>query len=337
VPLRRIASTDAKYLAATDILIGDMSDINYEFLLFDRPVILLANAWLREHFPDIGIKTDLDGLENAIHRSIDSPDEYQEQRQYWLKKTTHLPDGRSSRRVLQTIIERSGFTKPRWFFPHGNNTVRRQMLLPLYEEAAEEGFEAREIVSGPYDESVEPTIYVGANNKNLSFAGGFKVHIDHGLKGEGVLIMEREIAHYRNHDYFPHVDLHVTEGQCAFETTKALLGPYQDRAAMVGYARSDHLLRHNTAENRAAVFKELRFDSARPLITYAPAGGLREGKPGGSLSDEVLRALNRISKENGHNVLVKLKYPGPSWLVTLRQRAVAAAARAVGLRRSSVG
>ena len=50
----RIGSPDPKYLAATDVLIGDMSNINYEFLLLDRPIILIANNWLKDTFPDIG-------------------------------------------------------------------------------------------------------------------------------------------------------------------------------------------------------------------------------------------------------------------------------------------
>ena len=68
--MKQIASAEVKYLAATDILIGDMSDINYEFLLFDRPVILIANEWLYENFPDIGIKTNRKGLINSVVRSI---------------------------------------------------------------------------------------------------------------------------------------------------------------------------------------------------------------------------------------------------------------------------
>ena len=49
-------------------------------LLFDRPIILLANDWLIKNFPDIGIKTDIDGLENAIRRSISSPEEFSAKR-----------------------------------------------------------------------------------------------------------------------------------------------------------------------------------------------------------------------------------------------------------------
>jgi len=60
--LKLIGSPALTYLAATDILIGDMSDVNYEFLLFDRPIIILANRWVNENFPDIGIKTDITGI-----------------------------------------------------------------------------------------------------------------------------------------------------------------------------------------------------------------------------------------------------------------------------------
>ena len=82
-----IASAHPKYLSATDILIGDMSDLNYEFLLFNRPIILLANDWLRKNFPDLGIKTNLEGLDDAIKRSISFPMEYENQRKYWLNQT----------------------------------------------------------------------------------------------------------------------------------------------------------------------------------------------------------------------------------------------------------
>ena len=35
MPFKKIGSPDPKYLAATDILISDMSNINYDFLLFN--------------------------------------------------------------------------------------------------------------------------------------------------------------------------------------------------------------------------------------------------------------------------------------------------------------
>ena len=72
-----VYSSDPKYLAASDILIGDMSDIIYEYLVFNRPIILNANDWVRKEFPDIGIKCDLNNLLEAIHQSIQNPKEYE--------------------------------------------------------------------------------------------------------------------------------------------------------------------------------------------------------------------------------------------------------------------
>ena len=67
-------------LLNSDILIGDMSDVNYEFLVFNRPIILLANDWVRQEFPDIGIKCNLNNLLEAIHQSIQNPNEYETNR-----------------------------------------------------------------------------------------------------------------------------------------------------------------------------------------------------------------------------------------------------------------
>ena len=118
--LKKVFSSKAKYLAASDILIGDMSDINYEFLIFNRPIILLANDWVHKEFPDIGIKCDLETLSNAIYQSIENPKEYENIRQTWLSKTHHNPDGNSSKRVLNKIIEFSKLNNPRLIFLNGN-------------------------------------------------------------------------------------------------------------------------------------------------------------------------------------------------------------------------
>jgi len=96
VVFQQFGSAEPKYLAATDILIGDMSNINYEFLIYDRPIILLANKWVQENFPDIGIKTDIKGLRAAIASSIECPDEFKAQRRYWLDKRIYKTDGLSS-------------------------------------------------------------------------------------------------------------------------------------------------------------------------------------------------------------------------------------------------
>lgn len=134
-----IGSSEPKYLAATDILIGDMSNINYEFLLYDRPVILLANDWLRKNFPDIGIKTDLSGLPAAIERSLRIPDEFKEQRRNWLEKTIFKPYSPASKRYIDIMADKSDIVNPNIVFIHGNDPVRKINLIPLVEEAKKRG------------------------------------------------------------------------------------------------------------------------------------------------------------------------------------------------------
>ena len=86
MPIRTIYSPDPKYVSATDVLIGDMSDINYEFLVLNRPLILIANDWIKNNWPDIGIKSDIQGLNQAIKKSISNPKMHQSERKKWLNK-----------------------------------------------------------------------------------------------------------------------------------------------------------------------------------------------------------------------------------------------------------
>ena len=312
--LRQVESPDPKYLAATDILIGDMSDINYEFLLFDRPIILLANNWLRDNFPDIGIKTDLRELEEAIKRSIDAPVEYAKQRKHWLEKTIYKPFENASARVLKTAINRSGYSKPKIFIIHGGSEVRKSNLEPLYEEAVKQKMDVSIVSRACWQRNKirnEP-IYFAAHFEDLNISGGYKVHLDHGLKGQGTANIEMSKQDYLQNNYFPHIDLHITAGQVGDKRTKMLLGPNSERTAIGGYPKADHLNKINTLENKKTVLKDLKFDDSKPLITYAPAGEQSYAKPGGSLNPKVIRRLDELSVEYGYNILVKLKYAKPS-------------------------
>ena len=307
MPIRQIASPEVKYLAATDILIGDMSDINYEFLLFDRPIILLANPWLRANYPDIGIKTNLVDLEKSIERSHKYPDEYSKQREHWLKQTIYKPFDNASKLILDIALEKSGFDDPLIVLLHGNNPLRKTNLIPLYEECVKNDIKVK--LTSRLDEGDLPeSIYIAAHFDDLIFSKGFKVHLDHGLKGRGTANLEISIRDYKHNNYFPTIDLHITAGEEGFlRTTNLLLGPHKERAVIGGYPKSDMLLNANTIENRNEVCRELNFEPAKKIVTYAPAGPLCYEKPGGSLSFEVLRELKRISKTNDCNVLIKLK------------------------------
>lgn len=310
MPFRKIGSPHPKYLAATDILISDMSNINYDFLLFDRPIILLANEWLVKNFPDLGIKTGLDGLEGAIERAIKDPDEYHENRIYWHKKTMHNPDGSSSKRVIGEIIKRSGIKEPFFVLVHGNNEVSKYHLLPLAEFLKKEGFphEFTAFYMKKYD-NLQDVVCISTHNDILkSIVHGFRVHIDHSVKGEGVTDYGELAKRFRAAGYYSNTDLHITEGEVSYNNTKKMLGPYHDRAVMVGYPKSDTLIKFNNDENKKRIYRELGFREGSILITYAPTGKYRYPfKQGASLTPEVLSGLKRISGKYGYNVLVKLR------------------------------
>jgi len=315
---KKIGSPDPRYLAATDILIGDMSDINYEFLLFDRPIILLANDWLAKNFPDIGIKTNLNGLENAIRRSISNPGEFSTKRKYWLGKTVYKPGEDSSGRVIDAILQYSGMENPIIVILHGNNDVLKTHLEPLYLNLKKRKMACEYI--DKYSEDIgtrrDNYIFISAHNKLLNdIPSGYKVHIDHGVKGIGTTDLRKLIIEFREMQYLPNIDLHVTEGLVSFEKTKRILGPNSKRVILVGYPKSDVLLELNNIHNKISVCKEFGFDSNKVLITYAPAGKYSYPfKQGASLSNKVIKKLINISLNNNDiNILIKLKYPPPSF------------------------
>ena len=164
-----VYSPDPKYLSASDILIGDMSDINYEFLIFNRPIILIDNDWVRKEFPDIGIKCDLNNLIDAINQSIQNPKEYETNRNIWLAKTHHKPDGKSSKRVLDKIIEFSKITDPELIFIHGNNEVLKNTVNPIYQEAINQGYSCKFIERFRKNLHLQGNIYISSHNQLLDF------------------------------------------------------------------------------------------------------------------------------------------------------------------------
>lgn len=306
--IAQVGSAHPKYLAATDILIGDMSNTAYEFLLFNRPIILLANAWLRKNYADVGIKTDLAGLEAAIKRSLENPDEFKDQREHWLKRTIYLPDGRSSARCIDLILEKANIPHPKFVFIHGGDPVRKTNLSPMVREVEKRGIECKYIVSNRKSRGQDDTIYVAAHVVDLNIVGGYKVHFNHDPRGEGSTNLDWEKKFYGKHDYYPLIDLHITAGEVGDYRTKLVLGPMEDRTAIGGYPKADDFLTLDNEESKKAVYKELGLEWGKPLITYAPAARESDLKPGGSLSDEAVKKLKDIARRSDINLLFKWKY-----------------------------
>lgn len=307
--VNKVGSAKPKYLAATDAIVGDMSDTTYEFLLFNRPIVLLANDWLRKNYADVGIKTNLQGLEDAIQRSLDNPDEYRLEREYWLRKTIYLPDGHSSARCIDLILGKCYICSPKFVFIHGGDPVRKTNLSPMVKEVEKRGYDCQYVMSVKKYHGQDDIIYIAAHVLDLNIIDGYKVHFNHDPRGKGSHNLELEMKYYKDNNYFPLIDLHIAAGEVSEVTTKSILGSLADRAIVGGYPKSDDFIRLNTEDNKKAVYKEFGFKMGRPLITYASTGKVSEFKPGGSLSKEVINKLKEIANRNDYNLLLKYKYP----------------------------
>ena len=305
-----LGSAEPKYLAATDILIGDMSNINYEFLLFERPVILLANEWVRKHFPDIGIKAELNELENAIQRSISNPDEFKSEREFWAFQTIFLPEGGASCNYIDIAIKNSGFNNPSFILIDGNNEVRKTNLLPLFNEIKLRGLNV-ELVH-KYDALIytnDEIIFIGAHFNDIkNIKEGYNVHIDHDLKGPSSANISQAKRDYKRNKYFPNIDLHIAAGFAGQIRTQYLLSQHDDKVIVGGYSKADDLLRLNSEDIKVDVCNELGLDPTKPLITYAPAGNRKFMKPGGSYNKQVVKMLKEFEIKSDINILIKVKY-----------------------------
>lgn len=308
-----IGSAEAKYLAATDILIGDMSNINYEFLVFNRPVILLANKWVQEYFPDIGIKTTLKNLDVAITKAINHPNKLEKNRKYWLRKTIYLPQEGASKKSIDIILEIAGINNPRFVLITGNNSVRLTNLRPLFCELEHRGINVELVAK--YNRSknyiLGNTIFIAAHFRDLYKIPNeyFCVHIDHDLKAPATANISKAIRDYRKNNYFGNIDLHLTAGIASKYRTEFLLGENKERVVISGYSKADDLLKYKNTDVKKLVCDELCLDYNLPLITYAPANYKKFMKPGGSLSKKALKHLKRLGENSKDiNILVKVKY-----------------------------
>lgn len=306
-----IGSAEAKYLAATDILIGDMSNINYEFLLFNRPIILMANEWIKSHFPDIGIKINPSEIEKTIQFCIENPSKFEDSRKYWLSKTIFIPKGGACNYYIELSLKKANYTNPEFVLIDGSNPVRRTNLMPIFNELMFRKIRVKLVNNfGDIDYRNNETIFIGAHCIDLNRIDyGYSVHIDHDLKAPATANIYQARIDYKKNNYFNNIDLHITAGIAGKYRTQHVLGNNKDRVNVGGYAKADDLLSYDYHQVKKDVCKELDFDPGKPIITYAPAGKRSYMKPGGSFSKEMISRLTNIGqKNNQYNILIKAKY-----------------------------
>ena len=186
---KAIGNIEPNIICATDFLIGDMSDINYEYLLLNKPIILLSNPWLVMNFPDLGHRIESISELSGILESIQLKDHYMGARAKYLKEAFSVSDASSSDVALRTILEVSQIDNPHLVLHHKNNQIYKSNLLPLVESARKLKLDVSENVKS----SDKNIINVGAHFKALldgNIADNFCVHLDHGLKGVGTAMLK---------------------------------------------------------------------------------------------------------------------------------------------------
>jgi CDP-glycerol glycerophosphotransferase (TagB/SpsB family) len=87
-------------MSESDVLLTDTSSVAYEYLLFNKPIITF-NAKTRVD-KGINIFSSLD-LEGAIIRALNDPDEFKENRMFYLDELHPYNDGKSSERILNAV------------------------------------------------------------------------------------------------------------------------------------------------------------------------------------------------------------------------------------------
>lgn len=91
-----------KIMYESDVLLTDTSSVAYEYLLFDKPIITF-NAKTRVD-KGINIFSSLD-LEGAILRVLNDPNEFKDNRMFYLDELHPYKDGRSSARILDAVSD----------------------------------------------------------------------------------------------------------------------------------------------------------------------------------------------------------------------------------------
>ena len=82
----------------SDVLLTDTSSVAYEYLFFDKPIITFKAKTRIDKGINILGASDLEG---AIIRALSDPDEYKENRDFYISELHPYQDGKSSQRVIE--------------------------------------------------------------------------------------------------------------------------------------------------------------------------------------------------------------------------------------------
>ena len=301
-------STDGKILAYTDFLIGDMSDINYEYLLTNRPVIILSNKWLINNLPKMGpFCNKITDVENTVKNLLENPTKHSVN--YNKIKNLAYVSTESNQCALsvQAIAKRYDISQATFNIIDNQLDLYKGNLDPLYKWLKSSNFK----VTKNLMKSSLSQINIAAHCKLLNGIDGTKlanIHFDHGLKGKGTYNYCMGIDCYRENNYYPNIDLHVVAGEYGFRRTKECLNNITDKIVVGGYPKGDTILNElKNIKAKKEFYKSNNLNWNSTTVMYAPSGLKSNRKPGGSLSISNIIYLVKLCKQNNWNFIFKQK------------------------------
>ncbi|WP_198145888.1 glycosyltransferase [Desulfonatronovibrio magnus] len=155
-------------LTASDLLISDVSSAFVEFMLLDKPIVLVENP-LRKNFihydpEDIEydarkacvVVKDFQSLKNSIHKELKNPDRLSELRRKCSRELCYGQDGYSVKRTTQAVIDNLKTAYPVKFsvVVIWDHMPEKKELLLFWENfsASTKGFDLEVIMAGPKPE-----------------------------------------------------------------------------------------------------------------------------------------------------------------------------------------
>ncbi|MFO7728630.1 MAG: glycosyltransferase, partial [Desulfonatronovibrio sp.] len=155
-------------LKAADLLVSDVSSAFVEFMLLDRPIVLVDNPARKDfiHYDPGDIEyrvrdacvvvSDFSSLKQAVTRELESPDRLSRLRRKYAQELCFGRDGRAVERTGQAILENLDSSFPEKFsvLVFWDHVPEQKELLRFWENFSRStrGFDAQVIMAGPKPE-----------------------------------------------------------------------------------------------------------------------------------------------------------------------------------------
>lgn len=159
-------------LKAADLLVSDVSSAFVEFMLLDRPIVLMDNPARKDfiHYDPGDIEysvrdacvvvSDFSSLQQAVARELDCPDRLSRRRRKYAEELCLGRDGRAVERTGQAVLKNLEALFPEKFsvLVFWDHVPEQKELLRFWENfsSSTRGFEAEVIMAGPKPESAFP-------------------------------------------------------------------------------------------------------------------------------------------------------------------------------------